>query len=88
MFPIQSLNGQERHDYILKNFILNKAASQNRKHKRDIDVIRENHKFLWEDEDVPDSWESRLAKKYDDNLFKEYCISELTRYKENKVIIV
>ncbi|XP_055837175.1 protein FRA10AC1 [Episyrphus balteatus] len=87
MFPIQSLNGQDRHDYILKNFILNKAASQNSKHKRDIDVIRENHKFLWEDEDVPDSWESRLAKKYYDKLFKEYCISDLTRYKENKIAL-
>ncbi|XP_055921810.1 protein FRA10AC1 [Eupeodes corollae] len=87
MFPIQSLNGQERHDYILKTFILNKAAAQNSKHKRDIDVIRENHRFLWEDEDEPDSWETRLAKKYYDKLFKEYCISDLSRYKENKIAL-
>ena len=26
-----------------------------------------------------------LAKKYYDKLFKEYCISDLSRYKENKV---
>jgi len=28
-----------------------------------------------------------LAKKYYDKLFKEYCISDLSRYKENKVNI-
>ena len=31
------------------------------------------------------SREKRLAKKYYDKLFKEYCISDLSRYKENKV---
>ena len=29
--------------------------------------------------------EERLAKKYYDKLFKEYCISDLSRYKEDKV---
>ena len=28
----------------------------------------------------------RLAKKYYDKLFKEYCIADLSRYKENKVL--
>lgn len=56
-----------------------------RKHKRDIDVIRENHKFLWNDEE-PRSWEEQLAKKYYDRLYKEYCICDLTFYKEGKVI--
>ncbi|XP_020607085.1 protein FRA10AC1 homolog [Orbicella faveolata] len=31
--------------------------------------------------------EKRLAKKYYDKLFKEYCISDLSRYKENKVAL-
>ena len=26
-----------------------------------------------------------MAKKYYDKLFKEYCITDLSRYKENKV---
>lgn len=30
------------------------------------------------------TWEKRLAKKYYDKLFKEYCIADLSRYKENK----
>lgn len=54
--------------------------------KTDLDVIRENHKFLWNEEDEVDmTWEKRLAKKYYDKLFKEYCIADLSRYKENKV---
>lgn len=31
------------------------------------------------------TWERRLAKKYYDKLFKEYAITDLSRYKENKV---
>jgi protein FRA10AC1 len=54
--------------------------------KRDIDVIRENHRFLWDEEEIPESWEAKLAKKYYDKLFKEYCICDLSRYKENKVM--
>ncbi|KAM7352738.1 protein FRA10AC1 homolog [Cochliomyia hominivorax] len=93
MFPIslKSLSDQERHDYILKTFILNKNYSaEQRKHKRDIDVIREHHRFLWDEDDntaVEDSWEVRLAKRYYDKLFKEYCIADLSRHKENKVAL-
>ncbi|MRC57046.1 hypothetical protein GH877_30870, partial [Bacillus thuringiensis] len=54
--------------------------------RTDIDVIRENHQFLWEEDDDSDgSWEKNLAKKYYDKLFKEYCIVDLSCYKENKV---
>ena len=57
------------------------------KFKRDIDVVKENHKFLWEDGDGDEenpkslSWEQRIAKKYWDKLFKEYAITDLTYYK-------
>ncbi|XP_075151290.1 uncharacterized protein LOC142225429 [Haematobia irritans] len=91
MFPIslKSLSDRERHDYILKTFILNsKHLSEQRKHKRDIDVIRDHHRFLWDDSDTnEDSWEIRLAKRYYDKLFKEYCIADLSRYKENKIAL-
>lgn len=32
--------------------------------------------------------EKELAKKYYDKLFKEYCIADLSRYKENKVGLI
>lgn len=56
------------------------------KDKNDLDVIREEIRFVYdEDDDVADSWEKRLAKKYYDKLFKEYCICDLTLYEKNKV---
>lgn len=93
MFPIslKSLSDKERHDYILKTFMLNKSqTAESRKQKRDIDIIREHHRFLWDDEAGTadeDSWEMRLVKKYYDKLFKEYCIADLTRHKENKIAL-
>lgn len=50
-------------------------------------MIREQNKFIWDDsEDLTDlSWEKRLAKRYYDKLFKEYCICDLTYFEQNKV---
>lgn len=60
MFPIKNLKPFDRHKYILNNYVLNKSKS---KEKRDADIIRENHKFLWDDDDeTPNSWEERYAK--------------------------
>ncbi|KAL1122449.1 hypothetical protein AAG570_002780 [Ranatra chinensis] len=90
-FPIASLNPFELHKRLINNYILVRKGStsalrrDSSRDKRDIDVIRENHKFLWEGNETPSSWEERLAKKYYDKLFKEYCISDLSRYKENKI---
>merc|ERR1712025_500507 len=39
---------------------------------------------MGEESEVDDSWEVQLAKRYYDKLFKEYCIIDLSRYKENK----
>lgn len=56
------------------------------KDKRDIDIIRTEHRFLWEEEDAPEeTWGKRLAKKYYDKLFKEYCICDLSRWEEKKI---
>ncbi|MFH4982763.1 hypothetical protein AB6A40_009472 [Gnathostoma spinigerum] len=58
------------------------------KDRTDYDVLRERHKFLWNDEELSNaasSWETRLAKKYYDKLFKEYAIADLSQYKKNKI---
>ena len=87
-FPSASTNPQSNHDYVLKTFVLNrKSYEQLGCHKRDIDVIKENHKFIWCEDDVPKSWESHLAEKYYKKLFKEYCIADLSCYKKNKVAL-
>lgn len=88
---LRNLNPYELHKYLVNVYCLNAKGSSTllkrdtSRDRTDLDVIRENHKFLWEDDDVADTWEKQLAKKYYDKLFKEYCICDLSRYKENKV---
>ncbi|XP_041828993.1 protein FRA10AC1 [Melanotaenia boesemani] len=86
-----SMNAFERHKKFVGDYILyygGQMADFRRsttKDKTDVDVLRENHRFLWKDEDEEDmTWEKELAKSYYDKLFKEYCIADVSRYKENK----
>ncbi|KAJ3607405.1 hypothetical protein NHX12_024456 [Muraenolepis orangiensis] len=86
-----SLNAFERHKKYVSDYILyygGKVEDLKRsteKDKTDLDVVRENHRFLWRDEDEDEmTWEKELAKKYYDKLFKEYCIADLSKYKGNK----
>ncbi|KAL7857547.1 hypothetical protein SRHO_G00164460 [Serrasalmus rhombeus] len=86
-----SMNAFDRHKKFVSDYILyygGKPEDFKRSmatDKSDLDVVRENHRFLWNDEDEEDmTWEKELAKKYYDKLFKEYCIADLSRYKENK----
>lgn len=87
-----NLNPYEIHKQLINQYILKRPGDTNllqrdtSKDRNDCDVIRENHKFLWDDDTV-DTWEKQLAKKYYDKLFKEYCLADLSRYKENKVRI-
>jgi len=61
------------------------------KFKRDIDIVKENHRFLWEDDEGEEinekelKWEQRVAKKYWDKLFTEYAICDLTYFKKNRI---
>merc|ERR1712168_796821 len=96
-FQLSSLTAYDRHKMLINHYLLyhpgatKKLERDTSRDKRDIDVIRENHQFLWDEDDDDDdeeggrSWERNLAKKYWDKLYKEYCICDLSRYKENKV---
>lgn len=92
------LSAFDRHKQLVNNYLTyygpkgrSAFKPDKSKYKRDIDVVRENHRFLWEDEegDEVDSkelkWEQRIAKKYWDKLFKEYAITDLTDYKKNRI---
>lgn len=87
---LTNLNPYELHKHLINEYILTKPGATKLLHrdtsrdKTDRDVLREHHRFLWDGETV-DSWEKQLAKKYYDKLFREYCIADLSRYKENKV---
>ncbi|XP_066095530.1 protein FRA10AC1 isoform X3 [Saccopteryx bilineata] len=90
-FHLIAMDAYQRHTKFVNDYILYYGGKKEdfiRKRendKTDMDVIRENHRFLWNEEDEMDmNWEKRLAKRYYDKLFKEYCIADLSRYKENK----
>ncbi|NWR59424.1 F10C1 protein, partial [Bucorvus abyssinicus] len=90
-FHLIAMDAYERHKKFVNDYILYYGGKiedfqrSGANDKTDLDVIRENHRFLWNEEDETDmNWEKRLAKKYYDKLFKEYCIADLSRYKENK----
>lgn len=90
-FNFKTMNSYEIHKAIINTYVLKKPGDtalltrDTSRDKRDVDVIKENHRFLWNEE--PDTWEEKLAKKYYDKLFKEYCICDLTLFKENKVAL-
>ena len=96
-FQLLSLNAYDRHKKLVNDYLLyfegatGKLQRDTTADKRDIDVIRENHRFLWDDQDGSGSgkskltWGQTLAKRYYEKLFKEYCICDVSRYKENKV---
>ena len=89
-FHLIAMDAYQRHTKFVNDYISHYGGKKEdfrrlgETDKTDMDVIRENHKFLWNKEDEMDmNWEKRLAKKYNDKLFKEYCIADLSRYKEN-----
>lgn len=51
-------------------------------------IIAAHHKFLWdENKDKVNSLEKEIAKTYNDQLFKEFCIGDLNGYKLNKIAL-
>ena len=92
-FHFLSLNAYDRHKQLVNEYLLYHAGATEKmrrdttRDRNDLDVIRENHRFLWEDKGDEEelTWGQRLAKKYCQKLFKEYCICDLSRYKDNRV---
>lgn len=87
------LNAYELHRLIINEYVLKRPGDtrlferDKSKDKTDYHVIKEHHRFLWDDNNEPDTWEEQFAKKYYEKLFKEYCIADLCLYKENKVAL-
>lgn len=91
-YQMASLNAYDRHKQLVNTYQLyypgatgNNLQRDTRNDKRDIDVIKEHHRFVWNEKDDDSSWEVQLAKRYYDKLVKEYCIADVSRYKENKI---
>ncbi|CAB4415134.1 unnamed protein product [Rhizophagus irregularis] len=93
---LQGLDAYARHKKFMKDYVnfygRERGVGQTStsiETKTEFDILKENHKFLrTEDEEEEElSWEQRVAKKYYDKLFKEYCIAELKYYKEGRIAL-
>lgn len=97
---LRGMNAWQRHTHFVQNYkmIYGDGGASSLKPRApvrtDADVVSENHRFLWDEEDgaggagAPSgglSWEQRLAKRYHDRLFKEYALADLSRYREGAV---
>lgn len=88
-----ALDAYTRHKKLINDYLLcypgatSQLKRDTSRDRTDLDIIRENHQFLWDesDDEEPPTWEKQLAKRYYDKLFKEYCICDLTYYKANKI---
>ena len=82
--PNSNLNPYEKHKQLMRRYQAIKPTVKST--VTDLDILRKSHKFLRDDEKESQmSWEDRLAKKYYDKLFKEYCLGDFSRYKTGVV---
>ncbi|KAF5828569.1 folate-sensitive fragile site protein Fra10Ac1-domain-containing protein [Dunaliella salina] len=64
------------------------AASHraNQLRQTDMSALQQGHRFIRSaEDDAEDTLAARLAQKYYSRLFKEYCIADLSRYRESKL---
>nr|CDJ96349.1 Folate-sensitive fragile site protein Fra10Ac1 domain containing protein [Haemonchus contortus] len=83
MSRMMTMDAYSRHKELINLYYLSHPGAtkmlqrDTSKDRTDYDVLRDNHKFLWSEEDeaaVSTSWEARMAKKYYDKLFKGYRV--------------
>ncbi|GAB0097201.1 protein FRA10AC1 [Sergentomyia squamirostris] len=79
----KGMDRYQLHKLLMAKIEEQKQAAQ--RGKTDMDVIKENHQFLWDESEKNLSWERQLAKSYYSKLFREYCICDLSQYKKNQV---
>ncbi|CAL9068784.1 unnamed protein product [Musa banksii] len=87
---IRGLNAYDRHNKFMKDYVqfYGKTSHTHDKLpiKTDQDTIREGYRFIIsEDDDMESTWEKRLVKRYYNKLFKEYCIADMSLYKQGKI---
>ena len=53
----------------------------------DAHVVRDTFRFLRDDEEdaALGAWESRVARRYYDKLFREYIVADLSRWRERRL---
>mmetsp|Transcript_4110 Transcript_4110/g.6997 ORF Transcript_4110/g.6997 Transcript_4110/m.6997 type:complete len:285 (+) Transcript_4110:192-1046(+) len=87
---VLGLSAYDRHNKFVNDYVLfygKSLGAPQQAVKTDHDTVRESYRFLRSSEDDQnlEGWEQKLAKRYYEKLFKEYCLADLSRYKEGAV---
>jgi len=90
---VRAMDAYTRHNWYINNYVLhygNKkdALGQPNAGRTDADVLRENHRFIRDEEEDSQNksnWEVQFSLKYYKKLFREYCIADMSRHREGKV---
>ncbi|OLL25948.1 Protein FRA10AC1 [Neolecta irregularis DAH-3] len=83
-------NAFTRHQQLISNYLYYYGGSipEPRRARTERDILEENHKFLREDSDVVESdYEKKLSKNYYDQLFKEFALCDLSKWKEGQLAL-
>lgn len=79
----------ERHQLLIADYVKyygHKPQRDASRDRTDADVLREAHRFLRSDSDNDDStYEKRLARRYYDMLFKEFCLADLSKFRKSRI---
>uniref|UniRef100_A0A0N4ZHA8 Protein FRA10AC1 homolog n=1 Tax=Parastrongyloides trichosuri TaxID=131310 RepID=A0A0N4ZHA8_PARTI len=83
----------KRHQKLISTFVDMKQKEELKasgvKYSNPSEIVKSHMKFIY-DSDVNEihmTWEERLAKRYYDRIYKEYCIADLSKYEENKIAL-
>ncbi|KAJ3273857.1 hypothetical protein HDV01_003835 [Terramyces sp. JEL0728] len=77
----QRIDPFQKHKLLMKYYNVPKITKE--KSLSEVQILKKNHQFLREDES--ETWEERLAEKYYNKLFKEYCLGDFSRYKTGAI---
>ena len=87
---LKGLSAHDRHNKFINDYLQfygGEASELQRDPKQQVQqtdksALEQHYRFIrTEKDDAADTWEVRLAKKYYERLFREYCIADLSRYK-------
>ncbi|ORX43757.1 hypothetical protein BCR36DRAFT_140152 [Piromyces finnis] len=90
---LKGLDAYSRHKKLINDYFLYYNQTNNKFKKEEnvqteYDILKKEFKFIRTEKDNDDStWEKRIAKKYYDKLYKEYCLANLKYYKEDKIAL-
>ncbi|KAI9298598.1 hypothetical protein K502DRAFT_339257 [Neoconidiobolus thromboides FSU 785] len=88
-------------NYKVDKKLIDKTYHSKKNLKTELDIIKEQYRFLPEDEEDEEreegreeenkeslkTWEKRVYENYNSKLYREYCLANLKYYKEGKIAL-